>query len=154
MAYVFKSPFIRLSVHLKPHEERVVGGLLVITPATMAHFEGGIYKTDDEEIAALIRKCPSFKLGQIVELSHEMQEMLEPPEKPARTFRGPISTATLKGEAGVPDEPKKGISICDYPGCGKEFAEDLTGNKLRAHKVTHRIAESKAETGEVKIEER
>lgn len=142
MSFIFKSPFVRLSIHLKPHEERVLGGLLVVTPATVAHFENGAFTTEDPEIAALIRRSPSFKQGSVVEITADMEEMFDQGQKQG-VHRGALSTQDLHTEAGTKAEKSKAGPICDYPGCGKEFPDDLAGKKFAAHKIAHRMAENR-----------
>lgn len=131
----------RYSLQIKPEGKSFKGEEVVTWRAEMVSFEGGVFKTDDQEMADAIRNTDAFKKGRVFELKVGEEE---PVAQKSKTVRGAISSGTLKEEAGVRAESEKlsfkekKVTKCDVPGCGKTFENDFYGRKLRMHKLQHR----------------
>ena len=70
MSYVFNARCQALTVVLKPSSRTFVGTEMVKVPGIKAHFERGIFQTEDEETATLLRKViSSGKEREVVELT-------------------------------------------------------------------------------------
>lgn len=154
-----------LRLHLKPEKQIIRSdGITDFIPAVMAKFEGGKFITDNDEVADLIKETESFKRGHVSELTDKniedaelAKEVAEEIKKRKAAKKGKVARGAIDSEvlAGRRKTPKK-ITIkektavesakteCDI--CGKEFDNDPTGKRLRAHKMWHRKVEKRAKT--------
>lgn len=67
--FVFVSPEVQQYMLLvKPGKKMVVNGEVITEPDVTAFFTDFNFRTDDAELASLIRKTPAFKAGRIQEL--------------------------------------------------------------------------------------
>jgi len=141
---IFTTRYLNYQLSIAP-ESRIVqsDGSFLVTNTGCIQFINGIYKTDDPEVIAKIRNSASFKVKEIQEITERDKNLFKP--EGAKAVRGSISTKTLGEETGVDVEEKiegkvklgeKGVSKCEV--CGKVFANDLVGKRLRMHMVSHR----------------
>lgn len=130
---------------LHVRRERIVdiGGEMEKIPALLVRFEGGVYKTYDEAEADLIRKTPAYIKKEVFEITDGDIKAIESAQAKQRqkTIRGPLTSDNIAQEAGV-EMGKDPINVSEKSStttrcsiCGKEFADDLGGNKIRMHKL-------------------
>ena len=123
---------LNYTIQIIPEKKGFDGEVPFILPAKLIKFEGGNFTTDDEETIKLIRGCKPYRRGKITE--EAKAEVIE-----QETHRGAITSATMRKEAGVEEEPQamamkeKGISRC--PHCEFVAVDDFAGNKLRMHSM-------------------
>jgi hypothetical protein len=113
-----------------------------VIPARVISFENGRYSTTDPVVIEAIRNSNSYKQKMIVEVTEADRDMFRLKSE-QRVLRGPVGTASLRGEPDavhpVTAKPAdKYRSKCDVPGCGKEFKNDIGGKALRLHMMWHR----------------
>ena len=129
----------RYSLQIEP-EQRVpdsFGVLHTINVAKVVSFDGGVFRTKNEELIEAIRKTEAFDSGRVFELPSGEK----PPPKPkVEVIRGAISSKTIHQEAGVKEPVDPGLSLkekgnTECSECGKQFSEDYRGAKLRMHKI-------------------
>jgi hypothetical protein len=66
---VFVAPDAQQYVLLvRPGKKTVINGEVITEPDITAFFKDFTYRTDDPEVAELIRKTPAFKAGRVKEL--------------------------------------------------------------------------------------
>lgn len=142
---IFTTRYLNYQLSIAP-ESRIVqsDGSFLVTDSGCIQFTNGIFKTDDPGIIAKIRNSAPFKVKEIQEITERDKNLFKP--KGMESVRGSITTKTLGEEVGADVEEKlegkvklgeKGVSKCDI--CGKVFAGDLLGRKLRMHKIgSHR----------------
>jgi hypothetical protein len=147
---IFKSPYVRLQLQLRPERKGFHGEQPFIIPAVIAEFVNGQFEAEDPDMIAAIRATPAFKNKDVWELTADLANLAPPAQK---TFRGAVSTSHFDEEAGNL-KPKNAGSACET--CGKEFPDDLGGKKKKMHQVGHRLAESRARSREaaVSVEEK
>jgi hypothetical protein len=146
----FHSPYIRLSIQVKPERKGFYGEQPFIIPAVIAQFDNGNYTTADQDIIEALRKSPAYKRHEVFEINAETPK---PPNPDAqKVFRGPVGTDQLHGEIGKQTQKQPG-SKCEV--CNKEFPNDLGGKGLKMHMVGHRLQESnRAKKEGVSVEEK
>ena len=133
---IFKSPYVRLQLQLRPERKGFHGEQPFIIPAVIAEFVNGQFEAEDPDMIAAIKATPAFKNNDVWELTADLANLSPPAQK---VFRGAISTAQFDEEAGKLKTKSSG-SPCEV--CGKEFAEDFAGKKKKMHMVGHRLQES------------
>lgn len=129
----FFTASLNYTIQIQEEKKGFHGEVPFVIPARLIKFEGGHFTTDDEEVINLIRNHKRYKKGRITE--ERKKEILEQQE----THRGAITSATIKEEAGVKEEPQakaieeKGVSKC--PHCEFVAVDDFSGRKLQGHKM-------------------
>ena len=135
MSYVFNARCQALTVVLKPSSRTFVGTEMVKVPGIKAHFERGIFQTEDEETATLLRKViSSGKEREVVELT-DLDDLFYKPKK-SRNQRGPIPAAEdskALNTTVVAEKPAEQGFDCVI--CEKKFKNQKT---LNMHLVSHR----------------
>ena len=131
----------RYSLQVEPENQvpDSFGVLHTVSVAKVISFEGGVFRTKDEELIKKIRKTEAFDNGRVFELPSGEK----PPEKPkVEVIRGAVSSKTIHEEAGAKMPEEQGLSLkekgnteCDVEGCGAQFKEDYRGAKVRMHKI-------------------
>jgi len=146
----FASPYIRLRLQIDKFTEKkgFHGSDPFIMPARLIEFDNGQFTTDDPEIIAGIRATPAYKRHEIIELK---PGDLAPAVEKVRVIRGAISASDLNndGPALQITERVAGTKATKCDVCGKEFPGDLSGAKVRMHKISHRRAAEAASVAEV-----
>lgn len=142
----FITPHSHYLLHVEKEKKRFIGEEVNITPAKLIKFENGMYATESDDEIEKIRESNAFKSGVIRELKSEDEKKFGP--EPSKVFRGPVDSKDLATEAGekLEEKAKKeqvmaGLTKC--PDCGKEFDKDLSGRKLRMHRLSHRKEKAK-----------
>lgn len=135
MTYIFNSRVQTLTIALKPSSRVFVGAEVIRTPGLKARFERGLFKTEDEEAATLLRKLiESGQEKEVVELTN-LDDLFYKSKK-ARNQRSAV-TASEDSKALNPTvvrekDPEKAIKCVI---CGKEFKNQ---RDLNMHLVAHR----------------
>jgi hypothetical protein len=136
MEYIFNSRVSTLTVVLKPSMRSFVGTEVVKVPGLKAHFERGLFKTEDEEIATRLRKLiASGQEREVVELTN-LDELFYKTKKQQNQRKAIPAVEDSKGlNATVVAEktPEAGNPKC--PICDKEFKSQKA---LNMHLVSHR----------------
>lgn len=146
---IFKSPYVRLQLQLRPERKGFHGEQPFIIPAVIAEFVNGQFEAEDPDMIAAIKATPAFKNKDVWELTADLANLAPPAQK---VFRGAVGTAQLDEEAGKL-KSKSGGPACEA--CGKEFPDDLGGKKKKMHEVGHRLAEyNKVKKETVSMEEK
>ena len=145
----FASPYIRLRLQIDKFTEKkgFHGSDPFIMPARLIEFDNGQFATDDLDIIAGIRATPAYRRHEITELR---PGDLVPAQERVKVIRGAISASDLDGEPTqkVTDRvPGTKATKCDV--CGKEFPGDLSGAKVRMHKISHRRSAEAAKAAEI-----
>jgi hypothetical protein len=138
--FYFNSRSETLTVVLTPSIKQVVGTQVILTPGKKARFVGGMFMTEDAEVAQLLRDAMKRSDARdIVEITAEDQRIFS--TKKAKNQRGPVtalqsSKAAAAGRLSVPEKADEAeqltCPICDPP---KPFA---TRRALNMHLVSHR----------------
>jgi len=132
--YTFNARCQALTVVLKPSSRTFVGTELVKLPGVKAHFERGLFQTEDEETATLLRKViTSGKEREVVELP-DPDDLFYTPKK-ARNQRTPISAAESSKALNPTVIAEKPAASFDCVICEKKFKNQ---KDLNLHLVSHR----------------
>lgn len=136
MEYIFNSRVQTLTVVLKPSSRTFVGTEMVKAPGLKAHFERGLFKTEDEDIAARLRKLiASGQEKEVVELTN-LDELFYKTKKQQNQRKAISAVEDSKGlNATVVAEKKVEADGFDCVICEKKFK---TQKALNMHLVSHR----------------
>lgn len=134
--YIFNSRFDTLTVVLRPTRKVVIGTQVVVEEGLRARFEQGLFTTEDEETAELLRqKIKKSRDLNVVEISAEDRMAFERAAKLKNVRESTTAPALSRAFAAAPSkEPAEKIicPICDPP---KEFK---TQKDLNLHLMEHR----------------
>lgn len=133
--FTFNSRCQALTVVLKPSSRTFVGTELVKVPGIKAHFERGLFQTEDEETATLLRKLiTSGREREVIEITN-LDDLFYKPKK-ARNQRAPISAVedskALNPTVVAEKAAEQGF---DCVICEKKFKNQKA---LNMHLVSHR----------------
>jgi len=133
--YTFNARCQALTVVLKPSSRTFVGTEMVKTPGLRAHFERGLFQTEDEETATRLRKLiASGQEREVVELTN-LDELFYK-VKGHKNQRGPIAAVEdSKGMNATKVEEKTPEQGFDCVICEKKFKNQKA---LNMHLVSHR----------------
>lgn len=132
--YVFNSRFNTLTVVLRPTRRVIVGTQVIKEDGISAHFERGIFTTEDEETAQLLRdKIKKTRDNSIVEIGSAEERAFQEAEK-AKNIREAVTAAEVSKVAPGPKiaEASKPTTC---PICDKVFKDQKS---LNLHLVSHR----------------
>lgn len=130
--YTFNSRTQTLTVVLKPSIRQIVGAEVVKTNSLVARFERGIFQTEDDEVAKLLRDIVKRTNDHtIVEIDSEAKRAFEIAKNKLNT-RDPL-TAADTSEKGV--SLKEDTSELTCPICEKKF-RGIKNYQL--HLINHR----------------
>jgi hypothetical protein len=134
--YIFNSRCQALTVVLKPSSRTFIGTELVKNPGLKAHFERGLFKTEDEEIATRLRKLiASGQEREVVELTN-LDELFYKTKKQQNQRKSISAAEDSKGlNAAVVAEKTVEAEGFDCVICEKKFK---TQKALNMHLVNHR----------------
>ena len=147
---MFFTTSLNYTIQIQPEKKGFDGEVPFILPARLIRFVGGHFVTEDEETIKLIRGSKPYRRGKITEA--DKREVIE-----QATVRGPITSASMRKEAGVEEKPQamamqeKGTRVC--PHCDYVATDDFSGRKMQGHKLgKHRIGmRPKKITEEIKV---
>lgn len=142
--YIFNSLTETLTVVLRPKKKLVVGSQVVVEDGLVARFDHGIFTTEDEEAAKLLReKISKTHDRTIVEIGSEEERAFERAAKVMNTreaMSAPSMSKTLNPSIAERAPAEKIICpICDPE---KEFKSQ---KDLNLHLLSHRPGVSVAE---------
>lgn len=131
--FIFNALYDTLTVILRPSKKMVVGAEVIREPGLKAEFVHGVFKTEDQEIADLLRK--KIKGDRMVlEVTSEDQLAFERGTK-ALNQRGPSSALDLKTDSEKARLVEKPVGELKCPICDSAHK---TQAALNLHLVSHR----------------
>lgn len=137
--FVFRSLAQTLTVVLRPTKKVVVGTEVIREQGLRAQFTKGIFETDDNATAELLRKVMK-KDGTIIEITEDERQAVEAAikaeSKTPLNQRGAVSAADLKGKSDKPQVAEK-VTPMKCPLCDQEFK---SRQNLDIHLVSHRAS--------------
>jgi hypothetical protein len=135
--FVFRSLTQSLTVVLRPTKKIVVGTEVIREPGLRAEFTKGIFETDDEQTAELLRKVMK-KDQTIIEITEADRQAVEASIKAESNtplnLRGPVTASSVKGTGSKPKVEEK-VTPMKCPLCDEEFK---SRQNLDIHLVSHR----------------
>lgn len=136
MKYIFNSRVLTLTIVLKPSSRMMTGTQVVKIPGLSAHFVNGLWQTENEEAAGLLRNLiQKGQAGEVIELTN-IDELVYQPKKTLNRRQAIAASETSKGlnPTAVAEKPAESESF-DCVICQKKFK---TQKALNMHLVSHR----------------
>lgn len=163
--FIFNSRYNTLTVVLRPVRRIVVGTQVVKEDGLSAHFDRGIFTTEDEETAQLLRdKIKKTRDPNVVEITSVDQRAFSLLKKGSKNIRHAVTAAEISktnpAQAKLSEqEPGTALNcvICESMGVKKAFKNQKA---LNLHLISHRadVQVSKpleaAKAAEAKVEEK
>jgi len=145
--FYFASRLFNLTVVLKPATKTIIGGEIVKNPGINAAFKSGIFTTEDEGIAKMLR---AVKDPNVTEITAEDRAAFYAKTRGPKSVRGPMTAQAVK----------KGDTLQMAEQSKKEFPCVICGTKLKSqqgldlHLVGHRASSQGAEKAAIQEKEK
>lgn len=132
--FYFTSRLYNLTVVLKPSTKTLIGGEVVRVPGAKAEFKGGLFYTEDENVAKMLR---AVKDPHVSEITEEDRASFKATARGPKAIRGPLTAEGARKPGDTPASMAEMNKKRPCPICDEVFK---TQQSLDIHLVGHRAS--------------